>query len=60
MQQLKNYSRIIVISGTLIIWLIKFLIRPFDLYADWLSPVIGFAPNLIGYIFVAVWCLLVV
>ena len=48
MQQLKNYSRIIVISGTLIIWFIKFLIRPFDLYADWLTPVVGFAPNLIG------------
>jgi glycopeptide antibiotics resistance protein len=48
MQQLKNYSRIVVISGTLLIWLIKFLIRPFDLYADWLSPFIGFAPNLIG------------
>ena len=50
MQQLKNYSRIVVISGTLIIWLIKFLIRPFNLYADWLSPFIGFAPNLIGTI----------
>jgi len=48
MQQLKKFSRIIVISGTLLIWLIKFLIRPFDLYADWLSPLIGFAPNLIG------------
>jgi glycopeptide antibiotics resistance protein len=48
MQQLKNYSRIVVISGTLLIWLIKFLIRPFDLYADWLTPVVGFAPNLIG------------
>jgi glycopeptide antibiotics resistance protein len=50
MQQLKSYSRIVVISGTLIIWLIKFLIRPFDLYADWLTPFIGFAPNLIGTI----------
>ena len=48
MQQLKNYSRIIVICGTLLIWIIKFLIRPYDLYADWLSPFIGFAPNLIG------------
>jgi hypothetical protein len=48
MQQLKNYSRIIVIIGTLLIWTIKFIIRPFDLYADWLSPFIGFAPNLIG------------
>ena len=46
--QLKNYSRIIVIIGTLLIWFIKFLIRPFNLYADWLSPLIGFAPNLIG------------
>ena len=48
MQQLKNYSRIIVVSGTLIIWVIKFLIRPFNLYTDWMSPFIGFAPNLIG------------
>lgn len=48
MQQLKNYSRIIVISGTLIIWTIKFFIRPYDLYAVWLSSFIGFAPNLIG------------
>ncbi len=48
MQQLKSYSRIIVISGTLLIWIIKFFIRPFNLYADWLSPFIGFAPNLIG------------
>lgn len=48
MQQLKNYSRVIVITGTLLIWLIKFLIRPFDLYADWLSPLVGSAPNLIG------------
>jgi hypothetical protein len=48
MQQLKNYSRLVVISGTLLIWTIKFLIRPFDLYSEWLSPVVGFAPNLIG------------
>jgi hypothetical protein len=48
MQQLKNSSRTIVISGTLLIWIIKFIIRPFDLYADSLSPFIGFAPNLIG------------
>ncbi len=48
MQQLKNYARIIVISGTLLIWFIKFFIRPFNLYADWLSLFVGFAPNLIG------------
>lgn len=48
MHQLKNYSRSIVFCGTLLIWIIKFFIRPFHLYADWLSPFIGFAPNLIG------------
>lgn len=48
MQQLKNYSCIVVIIGTLLIWFIKFLVRPFNLYADWLSPFVGFAPNLVG------------
>ena len=48
MQQLKKHSRLVVICGTLLIWTIKFFIRPFDLYSDWLSPVVGFAPNLIG------------
>ncbi len=48
MYQIKNYSRIIVICGTLLIWIIKFFIRPFHLYTAWLSPFIGVAPNLIG------------
>lgn len=48
MYQLKNYSRLIVICGTLLIWIIKFFIRPFHLYNDWLSPLVGSAPNLIG------------
>lgn len=48
MQRLKNYSRIIVISGTVLIWVIKFFIRPYYLYTDWLSLFVGFAPNLIG------------
>jgi len=48
MQQLKNYSRLFVICGTLLIWTIKFIIRPFDLYAEWMNPAVGFAPNLIG------------
>ena len=48
MQQLKNYSKLVVICGTLLIWTIKFIVRPFDLYVNWLSPVVGFAPNLIG------------
>lgn len=48
MQQLKNYSRLVVIGGTLLIWMVKFVIRPLDLYAGWLTPEVGFAPNLIG------------
>lgn len=48
MQKLKNYSRNVVINGILLIWLIKFFVRPFNLYADWLTPFVGFAPNLIG------------
>lgn len=48
MHQLKIYSRVFVICGTLLIWIIKFFIRPFHLYANWLSSFVGFAPNLIG------------
>jgi len=48
MRQLTNVSRLIVISGTLMIWAIKFVIRPFHLYAEWLTPAVGVAPNFIG------------
>src|SRR4030095_13773610 len=48
MQTLKNYSRLVVVSGTLLIWTIKFLVRPWHLYSDGLTDVVGFAPNLIG------------
>lgn len=48
MRSLKNYSRSVVISGTLLIWIIKFLVRPWHLYSDDLTDVVGFAPNLIG------------
>ena len=48
MQQLKTYSRLVVICGTLMIWMVKFVIRPFDLYPSWLTPAVGFAPNLVG------------
>jgi len=48
MQQLTNVARSIVISGTLMIWAIKFIIRPFYMYAEWLTPAVGFAPNFIG------------
>jgi hypothetical protein len=37
-----------VIAGTLLIWAIKFIIRPFVHIPFVLKPIIGFAPNLIG------------
>jgi hypothetical protein len=45
---LKTVSRKIVISGTLLIWAIKFLLRPFvHIPHEW-KPLVGLAPNLIG------------
>ena len=46
--ELKRISKWIVIMGTLIIWAVKFGIRPFG---DWDQPakfVLGIAPNLVG------------
>ena len=45
---LKNISRIIVIAGTLLIWAVKFLLRPFVHIPYLLKPLVGVAPNLIG------------
>jgi hypothetical protein len=45
--QLKQQSKRFVIIGALIIWLIKFLIRPFHLWAD-AGFFLGIAPNLFG------------
>lgn len=45
---LKNYSKWIVICGTILIWAIKFILRPFQLIPDVLKPFTGVAPNLIG------------
>ncbi|MES2005145.1 MAG: hypothetical protein V4450_11520 [Bacteroidota bacterium] len=45
---LKNVSRWTVITGTLLIWTIKFIIRPFVHIPHALKPLVGFAPNLIG------------
>jgi len=45
---LKNISKWVVIAGALIIWSIKFGIRP---YGEWDQPLkflLGIAPNLIG------------
>lgn len=45
---LKKISRLMVIAGTLLIWTIKFIIRPFFHIPHELKAFIGFAPNLIG------------
>lgn len=45
---LKRTSRLIMVVGTLLIWAIKFLIRPFVYIDPALKPLIGLAPNLIG------------
>lgn len=48
MMPLKKTSRWVVIIGTLLIWSIKFLIRPFVFIDPSLKPLVGLAPNLIG------------
>lgn len=45
---LKRISRQMMIIGTLVIWSIKFLIRPFVYIDPVFKPLVGLAPNLIG------------
>jgi hypothetical protein len=45
---MKTVSRWVVITGTLLIWVIKFIIRPLIHIPAVLKPLIGFAPNLVG------------
>jgi hypothetical protein len=45
---LKRISKQIMIIGTLLIWIIKFLIRPFVHIDPTFKPLFGLAPNLIG------------
>jgi hypothetical protein len=46
--ELKYISRRIVIAGTLVIWTIKFLVRPAQLVTPPFDFFLGIAPNLIG------------
>lgn len=46
--QLKAISRKIVVGGVLLIWTVKFLIRPFLHIPSSLKLLVGIAPNLIG------------
>ena len=45
---IKNISKWVVIGGTLVIWVIKFLVRPFIHVPLLLKPFVGVAPNFIG------------
>lgn len=45
---LRDISKWTVISGTLLIWTVKFVIRPFVHIPYSLKPITGMAPNLIG------------
>jgi len=46
--ELKHISKWFVITGALVIWLIKFIIRPLHLFDEPLKFFLGIAPNLFG------------
>lgn len=46
--ELKPISRLIAITGTLIIWTVKFGIRPFTRFEEPTQFILGIAPNLLG------------
>jgi hypothetical protein len=46
--ELKQFSKRIFIIGTLVIWAIKFIIRPLHLFDDPAKFFLGIAPNLFG------------
>ena len=46
--QLKQIRKHLIISGTLIIWIIKYMLRPLDLFDEPGRFLMGVAPNLLG------------
>ena len=46
--ELNQISKWLVIIGTLLIWTVKFIIRPMHLFDDPLKFFLGIAPNLFG------------
>ena len=46
--ELRESSKWIVITGTLVIWLIKFGVRPFFYFHQPMTFFLGIAPNLLG------------
>ena len=45
---LKTVSKWVMIIGTLLIWIVKFVVRPFIHIPVFLKPLAGLAPNLVG------------
>jgi glycopeptide antibiotics resistance protein len=45
---LKHISKWVMITGTLLIWSVKFLVRPFVHIPVSLKPFVGLMPNLVG------------
>ena len=45
---LKTVSKWTMIIGTLLIWIVKFVVRPFVHIPSSIKPIVGFAPNLVG------------
>ncbi len=46
--ELKQISKWVIIAGTLIIWAIKFIVRPMNLFDDPTRFFLNIAPNLLG------------
>jgi hypothetical protein len=45
---LKTVSKWTMIVGTLLIWTVKFIVRPFIHIPHGIKPLVGLAPNLVG------------
>jgi hypothetical protein len=45
---LKTVSKWTMIAGTLLIWTVKFIVRPFVHIPQGIKPLVGLAPNLVG------------
>src|SRR5215204_5947609 len=46
--ELRQVSKWIIITGTLVIWLIKFAVRPLYNFGEPMTFFLGIAPNLLG------------
>jgi len=46
--QLKRISKHLIISGTLIIWIIKYILRPLDLFDEPSRVFFGVGPKIFG------------